>query len=526
MSTLSILGKQLTPVITSPLVVTASVVGVLVLWNLYSYITSPLRKFPGPFLAGWTNLWRLYHASSGKYQWTIEALHEKYGPVVRIGPNLLDLDYPEMIKTVYGTDGKWRKTEFYHNSSAYIDGKLTYHLFSTTDQPAHARMKRPIVKYYSMSSVLAMEPHVNRVLGDLCTHLEMRFMDKAGQPSSDCDLGRWIAYYTWDFISAATFSKRFGYMDAGHDFDGTIHIADQVTDYMAAVGQMPWLDFVFDKNPIKRIGPPNLQNVTRISYENMVKRIAEGDEKADAKTAEEKDFLDHFLDAKRKVPDVVDTNVVMGYLQVNMLAGADTTAITLRAIFHFLISNPRTLARLEEEVLGANLPLVDGVVTFAAARALPYLDAVVREAMRMHPGVGLLLERYVPTEGVTLPDGSFLPPGTGVGLNPYIIGRNKSVWGEDSAEFRPERWLRRDGEDEAAFQQRLRHMNASDLTFGGGSRICIGRHVAMLETYKVVATLIQRYQILPAQVPQDFEIVSTWFPRQSGLVCRLAKRDV
>lgn len=436
----------------------------------------------------------------------------------------MDLDYPELIKTIYGTDGKWRKTEFYHNSSSYIDGKLTYHLFSTTDQAAHARMKRPIVKYYSMSSVLAMEPHVNRVLGDFCKHLENRFMDKTGAPSSDCDLGRWIAYYTWDFISAATFSKRFGYMDQGRDFDGTIHIADQVTDYMAAVGQMPWLDFVLDKNPIKRIGPPNLQNITRISYENMVKRIAEGDEKADAKTAEEKDFLDHFLDAKRKVPDTVDTNVVMGYLQVNMLAGADTTAITLRAIFHFLITNPHTLQRLEEEIVGADLPLVDGVVTFAAARALPYLDAVVREAMRMHPGVGLLLERYVPSDGVSLPDGRFLPPGTGVGLNPYIIGRNKSVWGEDSAEYRPERWLPRDGEDDTAFQQRLRQMNASDLTFGGGSRICIGRHVAMLETYKVVATLVKRYRVLPAQVPQAFEIVSTWFPRQSGLVCRLEKR--
>jgi hypothetical protein len=40
---------------------------------------------------------------------TIKKLHEKYGPVVRIGPNLLDLDYPELIKILYGTDCKWRK---------------------------------------------------------------------------------------------------------------------------------------------------------------------------------------------------------------------------------------------------------------------------------------------------------------------------------------------------------------------------------------------------------------------------------
>lgn len=46
---------------------------------------------------------------SGNYQERIKKLHDKYGPVVRIGPNLLDLDYPELIKTIYSTDGKWLK---------------------------------------------------------------------------------------------------------------------------------------------------------------------------------------------------------------------------------------------------------------------------------------------------------------------------------------------------------------------------------------------------------------------------------
>ena len=60
-------------------------------------------------LAEYTDLWRLYQVWTQKYQWNIKKLHEQYGPVVQIGPNLLDLDYPELIKTLYGTDGKWRK---------------------------------------------------------------------------------------------------------------------------------------------------------------------------------------------------------------------------------------------------------------------------------------------------------------------------------------------------------------------------------------------------------------------------------
>ena len=64
---------------------------------------------------GWTNLWRFLAVRSGEYHLRIKELHEKYGPVVRIGPNLLDLDYPELIKTLYGTDDKWRKVSILHD---------------------------------------------------------------------------------------------------------------------------------------------------------------------------------------------------------------------------------------------------------------------------------------------------------------------------------------------------------------------------------------------------------------------------
>jgi hypothetical protein len=47
----------------------------------------------------------------GSYHIKIKELHEKYGPVVRIGPNTLDLDIPELAKTIYGTDGKWKKVK-------------------------------------------------------------------------------------------------------------------------------------------------------------------------------------------------------------------------------------------------------------------------------------------------------------------------------------------------------------------------------------------------------------------------------
>lgn len=90
------------------------------LWFSVAYQTSALKKYPGPFLAGWTNLWRLWQVITGDYAPRMNKLHEKYGPIVRIGPNLLDLDFPELSRVIYGTDGKWVKV----SSNDFLPGSF------------------------------------------------------------------------------------------------------------------------------------------------------------------------------------------------------------------------------------------------------------------------------------------------------------------------------------------------------------------------------------------------------------------
>jgi cytochrome P450 len=70
----------------------------------------------------------------------------------------------------------------------------------------------------------------------------------------------------------------------------------------------------------------------------------------------------------------------------------------------------------------------------------------------------------------------------------------------------------------------MRQFNNADLTFGGGARVCIGRHIAYLEVYKVVATLISSFEIKLADSEREWEVVGSWFPRQKGLICRLSRR--
>lgn len=331
---------------------------------------------------------------------------------------------------------------------------------------------------------------------------------------------------TWDVVGKATFSEPIGYLKEGHDFDNTIAISDKAMDYFALVGQLPILDHLCDKNPIYRIGPPSFGNITTISIQHLMNRLQ--GKMGTGDITRTSDFLDKFIDAKSLHPEVVDDGQIISYLMINMIAGADTTAITLNAALYYTLKHPNVWRRLQEELVPrcvadggpANIP------AFNTVNDLPYLNAVVREAMRMHPGVSMILERYVPHDGITLPNGKYIPKGCIVGMNPYVIGRNKNVWGEDAEVFRPERWLRDEArESESEYQERLRIMNNSDLAFGAGSRACIGRNLALLEVYKVIATLISRYNIQLADADSEWTIHNSFFVRQEGIKVKLSLRD-
>ncbi|KAI1839548.1 hypothetical protein JX266_014243 [Neoarthrinium moseri] len=126
--------------------------------------------------------------------------------------------------------------------------------------------------------------------------------------------------------------------------------------------------------------------------------------------------------------------------------------------------------------------------------------------MRIHPVLGGIVERVVPEGGLNLPDGRVIAPGVLVGMNPWLIHRNKEIYGQDSNAFRPERWLRHAFETQDDYQRRLRRMKDTDFSFGAGSRACMGKTFALVEIFKTVATLFHRYNvsfILPGSGSDD-----------------------
>lgn len=257
---------------------------------------------------------------------------------------------------------------------------------------------------------------------------------------------------------------------------------------------------LLDKNPVCRLGPPSFGWATEFGAKQYWKRLMEGRPESSSGTT---DFLDKFIEAKNKKPDLITDDTVIMYLMANLVAGSDTTASTMCAAIYHVLNNPSVHQKLCAELRDANLSVP---VQWKELRGLRYLNAVMREAMRVNPGVGLLCERIVGASGLTLPDnGGFVPEGTIAGMNPWVINRDPVTFGKDVDSFVPERWLPAAGEAEGDFASRISKMKGADFTFGAGKRMCLGKSLSRLESYKFIATLFIVFYVSLSTFSQFFQ---------------------
>ncbi|CAG8980606.1 hypothetical protein HYALB_00013761, partial [Hymenoscyphus albidus] len=414
-------------------------------------------------------------------------LHGKHGPAVRIGPNVVSLSDPHLIKTVYSTRGNFLKSDFYSVNAVVQDGHTIQNVFGTRSNAFHAKYMKPIQKLYSMKNILEMEDAISKTIILCCEQLELRFVNGMNAGKT-CDIADWIAYLSWDVVGEITFSKEMDFLKSGVDVRDTILTAESIMHYFGTVGQMPVLDTWLGKNPWSPIKFRTFNNVAGYCVERLIDRVSTSNE-----SKSPHDFLNSFIEAKAVNPEIITDNEVVGYLLLNMLAGADITAISQKAIVYQVLKNPS-------------------------------LQAVIKEALRIHPPVGQTLERIVPAQGLGLPDGRVIPSGTIVGMNPWVVTRNKEIHGEDVEVFRPERWLKSEDESEDTAEARLKILKDVDFIFGGGNRVCTGKNLALTEMSKVTATLFGRYEMEP--VKQDWKVHYWWFVFTDKIRIKLSRRNL
>ncbi|KAK4549808.1 hypothetical protein LTR36_005109 [Oleoguttula mirabilis] len=491
-----------------------------------------LRDVPGPFVAKFSNLWRLLVVWRRDSHDRYLELHKHYGDLVRIGPNCVSISKPDMIQSIYGIQKGYVKSDFYAVWQNIVNGKRTPSLVFTTDEAQHAIMKRPVAPAFSLSTLVEFEPLIDSTTAVFLSRLDELYASSG----KVCDLGQWLQWYAFDVIGALSFSKRLGFMERAEDVEGIIDSVAANFDRCSVLGQMPWLDLWTYKNPIylRFFAKPLSSPILGFGQRRMQERL-NGDEedKTDEAaitdpTLREKvlhrrilskpDFLSRFLTLHKEQPDVVTDRQVLAYLFANVNAGSDTIGSTLRAVFYYLLKNPASLGELMKELQGAqqSRKLSTPLPTWPECQALPHLNAVIKEALRLNPALALPMERVVPPSGLKIGD-IFLPPGTVVGINPWVLHRDKRIFGHDAEQWQPRRWL--DGDAE-----KVKYMEQHLLTFGAGKRTCLGRHIAMLELTKLVPALLMRYEMKLAEPEKEWRVINSWAVRQEGLDVLLSRR--
>ncbi|RLN48617.1 hypothetical protein BBJ29_006048 [Phytophthora kernoviae] len=206
----------------------------------------------------------------------------------------------------------------------------------------------------------------------------------------------------------------------------------------------------------------------------------------------DKDIVSIILDSMETNNQVVDPVEVRNIATAALIAGRDTTADALGWLFHVLSENPSVEEKLRSELL-THIPNLttdkEYVPTVEEFNEVPYLEATIRELLRILPA-GPAIATYCARDTV-FPDGTFVPKGTDIGLAFYTTGRLPSVWGEDVAAFKPERFL--DPETGKAIQV----SSSKFCAFSAGPRICVGRNLAFLEMKIVIANILSRFHLVP-----------------------------
>jgi len=196
------------------------------------------------------------------------------------------------------------------------------------------------------------------------------------------------------------------------------------------------------------------------------------------------------------------------------MAGSDTTAVALRSALYYLMKHAEKLAKCRDEIDAHHATLSSPIRYSEAIAQLPYTIAAIKEAMRLFPSVALSMQRHSPPTGVEL-SGFFIPPGWRVGCNPCIVNYDQIAFGEDAAEYKPERWLES--------EERSRKMEKCLLTFGSGTRICIGKNISLAEVYTLVPEIVRHFDISMAH-DRPWKTQDLWFHKQSDVIVNIQRR--
>ncbi|XP_015933346.2 geraniol 8-hydroxylase [Arachis duranensis] len=304
-------------------------------------------------------------------------------------------------------------------------------------------------------------------------------MQKYGLTGEAVDVGRAAFRACINFLSYTFVSEDF--------VESVENDKDEYKDIVSTLLKLSGTANVVDVFPVLKVFDPqglqrNTANYITMFFHRLDKLIdkrlklrEEGDN-----YVTNNDMLDTLLDISHQDSEKMDREKIKHFLLDLLVAGTDTTAYGLERAMTELLHNPKAMSKAKQEleqIIGKGNPIEESDVA-----KLPYLQAIIKETLRLHPPAPLLLPRKAKVD-VEI-SGYTIPKGARVLINAWAIGRNPNIW-EDANLFLPERFLGSNID--------VKGRDFQLTPFGSGRRICPGSPLAIRMMHVMLGSLVNSF---------------------------------
>ncbi|XP_012090830.1 cytochrome P450 78A7 [Jatropha curcas] len=348
---------------------------------------------------------------------------------------------------------------------------------------AYWRLLRRIssVHLFSPKRILAHEPWRKQACD-----IMLRLVQKEQSLRGVVSLRKHLQNASLNNIMGSVFGKRYDLMQFSEETKELHELVSEGFELLGAFNwsdYLPWLNHFYDPVHVKERCSVLVPKVNK-----LVKQIIEehyDQSKKPKELLDNSDFVDVLLsldgDEKLQEDDMV------AVLWEMIFRGTDTTALLTEWIMAELVLNPQIQATLRNEV---DLVVGDkSTVTDAVISKLPYLQAVVKETLRMHPPGPLLSWARLSTSDVHLSNGMVVPKNTTTMVNMWAITHDPKIW-EDPMVFKPERFM----ESLGGADVDVRGGDLRLAPFGAGRRVCPGKNLGLATVNLWVAKLVHHFE--------------------------------
>ncbi|KAF7952899.1 hypothetical protein EAE96_006122 [Botrytis aclada] len=481
-----------------------------ILGVLYRLYLHPLSKFPGPILPAVTLWTEFYHEciQSGQYFLKIAQWHEKYGPIIRIGPNEIHINDPDYYNTIFSYNGVRNKDPFY---TAQFNTPDTG--FGAEDHYIHRMRRSALSPFFSKASIDRLSPMLTSMVEKLSSRLEE--FRNTNQPLV---IRLPFQCYTADIVTLYATNRCWNHLDIS-DFNPSwvqtsvaLFVMSKWAKFLPSIYTLMehtphWILNKFAPSVILTLGHHN--KIRSQISEILSGTILPVDTPIDGIP---RTIFHNFLSSSLPESEKKFSN--MSQEAINIIeAGTDTTAHTLMILVYYLASDTVRCEKLREElrVIGLGRRENEGLkkVELGMVERLVYLNACALEGLRLSYGVSSRLARIAPNESLRYGKWE-IPAGTPIGMSTILQHHNEHIF-PSSHQFIPERWITEDGSINHALEKYL-------VSFSRGSRSCIGQVLAKAEIHLALAVIISRFEIrlFETDFERDVRVKRDYFLPQPG----------